>query len=202
MKQLSSSTTGEPSPARTVVSSIGLRRGEAGAATRSSAAVQWLSERRPAEVDKQATLTLQQRFGVMAVPRAIRRPGQPLLTILTTDGTEPSLTSLRSAAEWWCEVVTPAPDEMLSAALVELGYRVASRPISDDGADLQHAVYVAGMRAYPADVALAAIRSYSGTFWPALSELQAAADRMRSERSDILAALRYEQARLAREGSQ
>jgi hypothetical protein len=99
-------------------------------------------------------------------------------------------------------MVTPAPDEMLSAALVELGYRVASRSIIDDGADLQHSVYVAGMRAYPADVALASIRGYSGTFWPALSELQAAADRMRSERSDILAALRYEQAKLAREGSQ
>ncbi len=112
------------------------------------------------------------------------------------------MTSLRSAGDWSAGLMAPASDAKLSAALAVMAVGVAARDLGKEATDLQHAAYVQAMRAYPADVALAAIRDWSGKFWPTLSELHEACTRLQRDRTDILAALRYEQARLAREGSQ
>lgn len=142
----------------------------------------------PADRDRRSETWLAQRCGVRLEPKGW--PTRGLNAIATKQCPDISL-----AQRAVTEMLKPATDSQLRAALATLSVRVSRSPGSADAADLQIAVYVRSLKAYPFDIALAALEHWperdakEAKFWPSWAELQEQLDEAFAFRRALLPAL-------------
>jgi hypothetical protein len=193
MKQIDSETiTSLVAPG----SAIGTPHGGSGLATPDATAVaSWLSGQCPDAVDR-AALSRASRHGAElrvryegrypSGPNGERLPSYMVATGCTLQSTEEAR---RAALADMRKFLTPAPQREIEAWLAELSVIVVRRAQGEFDEALRLEAYAGRLRAFPADVARAAVLGRSWQFWPSWAELEAECNRLASPRRAMLAAL-------------
>ena len=192
MKQIGSEITGVVALEAQDAKRIGQLPGEIGSEKlpmiEAGEAAQWLAARKPSETDR-ALVSLVQQFGVKL--REDRRPVYPI-----DGGFRSELVSVSGFGKALCDMekmrvqqfLTPAPRGQLERWIAELSV-VAVRRADDDMSEmLRLQAYVDRLRAYPADVARAALLDKTWPFFPSWHELKVECDALVGNRLKLIAA--------------
>jgi len=147
----------------------------------------------PFEIDLALEDSLAQRFGVRLVEKGLRQTGEPAMRVVRLKSS--STHDIEAAWRWLQGAMEPASEAEIERTLAVVSQLVArGRGGDDEAADLQLEAYVAKLRRYPADIALAVLNRWPDTerFWPTWSEIKARLDRLTWRRRQMLEALETE----------
>jgi hypothetical protein len=151
----------------------------------------WLAARAPEDVD-QAAHSQASRHGVeLRVRFECRYPekGPSYQIAVDCRGAGSEEGRLATLADVH-RLMTPAPGREIEGWLAELSVIVARRASEPMDEALRLEAYASRLRAYPADVAKAAILGKRWQFWPTWAELAGECDRLSAPRRHMLAELR------------
>ena len=192
MNQIVSGTT---TPQREAYSATGTQLGGRGLVTpaNSGRAVAWLVQRSPSEVDR-ALRSLASSHNVALQVSYDTRQTRDIAGNVTThffakscQGSGQIEDAERVAAKI-AAAMEPAPVGMIEGWLAELSVIVARKKDDEFGETLRIEAYASRLRAYPADVAKAALLGRVWRFWPSWAELADLCDSMVMERQHMLSA--------------
>ncbi len=193
MKQIGSAITTLPKARDT---GTGTPLGAPGLGTpENSRLAEWLSQRKPEDVDKAAVSRASQHGVTLTVDYAFRFPkderGNSLPVVMTVRGCSVggadnsralALADLQKLQE-------PAPVRAVEAWLAELSVITAKRADDEFSETLRLEAYASRLRRYPADVAREALLGRTWKFWPSWAELEQVCENLSAPRKAMIRAL-------------
>lgn len=193
MKPIASAITTFP---KAQGSKAGTQLGEHGLETPESLRLaEWLSQRKPADVDRAAVSRASQRGVSLEVDYSFRFPkderGNSLPTVMTVRGC--SVIGAEDARELALSDLTklqqPAPQRAIEAWLAELSVITAKRTDDEFSETLRLEAYASRLRRYPADVCREALLGRTWKFWPSWAELEQVCENLSAPRKAMIRAL-------------
>lgn len=138
----------------------------------------------PAQTDREAAGWLMQSYGIAYAPRGAQRAGEPSHQLTGPQANYPS------ARRDLAALFEPAPREAIAEALAVVSVLTATNR-EGAAADLTLSAYCAKLSAYPADVAMTALRTWAdhNKFFPTWAELRQACEQLVWWRRELMAAL-------------